>query len=786
MLATFTQLLRSLRRSPASAAAAVVTLSLTLGGGTAIFAIVEAVLLTPPPFTDPGSLVTLGETPPGDSASAPRPVAFSRFQAWRERAGSTAAIEGFDGTNLTLTGNGPAERLSATDVTPGFLRMLGVEPVLGRTFQPDDAGQRRVIVSHAFWRGRLGGDPAAVGRDLLLGGEPHTVIGVLPERFFFALNVGDLWRPIQLLPGDAERAGYRVFGIARLSPGVTPETLDGALDEVGRASTPAADAAVTPIGTASTGGSSGTLMLLAAGAAVAILIAFVNLAGLLIVRAIDRRRELAVRTALGARQSAIAGQLIAEAEALVVLGIAGGAWLAWWMTPWVARVTLEQFGGIATRGVSVSWRVVTLIAVTATLAAALGALAPAVAAVRRRVVDVLRRGTTASPRELAVRRVFVGCQVALAFVLLASLATVGRSLWGMLTVNPGFEARGVLVAQVALPPARYSTPERAAAFYMSLQEALNQRLGPGTTSIVDELPLTHDRGRSVVTPYASDSGREAVVRVATPAYFELMRIPLIDGRSFDNSDIRSAPVRAVIGRRAAGRLFPAGRAVGGEIWLAGPRLTAEVIGVVGDVAHRALDEPALDTVYLSGWQAPSNASHIVIRSARADADTLAIVREEVSRLDANLPVYRARPMSDVVAASPGVPVRRVLTAAFLGFAILAVVLGAVGLFGVVAHDVAARRGELALRVALGARPARILRATIGQGAAIVGYGVAAGILLSLWTTQGLGGAAVMPGRLDATSVIGAAAVLITAGVAAVLPAARRAARTDPMAALRGD
>jgi hypothetical protein len=276
------------------------------------------------------------------------------------------------------------------------------------------------------------------------------------------------------------------------------------------------------------------------------------------------------------------------------------------------------------------------------------------------------------------------------------------------------------------------------------------------------------------------------VREAGPSYFTVMRIPLIAGRSFEGRDDSSAPPRVVISESLVKSLFPADQPIGRRIWLRGGAQAAEVIGVIGDVTHRALDEVPLPTVYLSALQTASHSSIVVVRSARPEADVITAVREEVARLDPNLPVYRVRPMEDVVAGSPGVPARRLLTAAFTGFALLALVLGGVGLFGVVAQDVSSRRAELAIRVALGAGPMRILRATLAQGAVMVGAGLALGATLSIWAAGALGGAGFGTGRFDALSIGVPAATLIVAGAAAVLPVARRAAHTDPVAALRSE
>jgi putative ABC transport system permease protein len=789
MLIDLRHLLRTLRRSPASAAAAVLTLSLTLGAGASIFAVVDAVLLTPPPFADPQALVTLGEILPGEPASAPRSVTFATFEAWRERAGSLAAMEASDGTHLTLTELGAAERVHVTDVTPGFLPLLGVAPARGRMFEANDLSQAVVILTHAFWRAKLAADPAAIGRSIVLGGRAHTIVGVMPEQFVYPLDEVDVWRPLPLPPADpAARAGYRVGVMARLARNVSPRDLTAALDDVSRRSSPPAHVVAMGLDARIARGSTRTLGLLAGAAALAVLIAFANVAGLLLVRSIDRRRELAVRTALGARPFEIARQLVLEAETLVAIGIAGGVLLALWLTPVVGRLALEPFGDLANREVAVSWRVIAVSALIAAACAGLCGLLPAFVASRGNVVDVLSRGVTPAPREIGVRRVFVTAVVALACVLLVSLSLVGRSLRNVLNVSPGFDARGVLTLSLLLPDAKYPSPERVASFQSALHSALEARLGPRTVSVINELPLTHDRGRRVVRVRPTDARREAVLREAGTGYFDVMRIPIVAGRAFDARDNAAAPPRVVVGESLAESLFAREPAIGRQIVLGGGRfaVTAEVIGVVGDVKHRALDEAPWSTVYLSTGQAPSRNVILVARGQRPDADVVAAVREEVARLDRDVPVHGVRSMQDVVAASPGVSARRVLTATFMGFALLAIVLAGIGLFGVVAHDVASRRAELALRIALGANPMRILMRTLGQGAWMVGAGLVVGSVLSIWAARALGSMVFGTGRFDPVNVALAAAVLMVVGAVAVLPAARRAARTDPLSALRSE
>ena len=778
-------LFRSLRRSPASALAAVLTLSLTLGAGAAIFAVVDAVVLTPPPFANPEALVIVRETPAGEAAVSLRATPFGRFEAWRQRAGAIAQLEAMDGTNLTMTGLGTAERVSAMDVTPGYLPLLGVMPVAGRGFDSSDIAQPVVIVSHAFWTNRLGGDPGAVGRQIVLGSRPHTIVGILPEKFSFTLSSGDLWRPLPVTVATAVRTGYRVSALARLGPGATAADLSAALDGVSGAAVPPLRTEVTPIASVIAGDAPKMLALLAGAAAIAMIVALTNLAGLLLVRAIDRRRELAVRTALGAGRASIVRQLLLEAQAIVILGATGGALLALWLTPIVAGLALQQFGGVGPSGIAVNWRGIILISLAACAVAALCVLLPSVASARNGIVDVLRRGITAPPRDRRMRRVFVTAQIALAFVLLVSVTFLARGWMTLLRTPMGFEANGVISLAVSLPGARYATTERVGTFYATLQNSLRQRLGDRAAAIIDELPTTGDRGRLAVAERPGEPRGEAVIRSASRDYFEVMRIPIAAGRAFDATDTASAPRRVVVSSLIAQRLFGAA-AVGRQVWLGAGTQPAEIVGVTGEVKHGALDGPPTPTVYLPALQVPSPSSLIVVRSQRPTGDVINEVRNAVAGLDPDLPVYAVRSMSDIVARSPGIPVRRVLTAAFTGFAVIALVVGALGLFGVAAHDVATRRAELALRIALGANPRRILMGTMQQGALMVGAGLMAGGLLSIWTSRAVGALVSTRVSFDIAGIALPAMVIMLTGIAAVFPAARRASRTDPLAALRNE
>ena len=314
-------------------------------------------------------------------------------------------------------------------------------------------------------------------------------------------------------------------------------------------------------------------------------------------------------------------------------------------------------------------------------------------------------------------------------------------------------------------------------------------MGPRTVSVINELPLTNDGGRRFMRIRPTEPAVEVVLREAGTAYFDVMRIPIVGGRPFDARDNAAAPPRVVVNESLAEQRFPDEQPIGRQIRLgSGPRAPmAEIIGIAGDVKLRSLDdEGSWPTVYRSAWQEPSGSMILVVRSQRPDSDVVATVREEVARLDRDVPIGAVRSMSDVVAASPGVPARRVLTTTFMGFALLAIFLAGIGLFGVVAHDVASRRAELALRLALGADPRRILMRTLGQGAWMVGAGLVVGGVLSIWAARALSSIVFATGRFDPVNIALAAVVLMAVGTVAVLPQARRAARTDSVSALRSE
>ncbi|HUE84541.1 MAG TPA: FtsX-like permease family protein [Vicinamibacterales bacterium] len=771
---------RSLRRSPASAIAAVVSLAVALGLGTTIAAVVDRTLLAPLPFPDPEMLVVAGEVPIDEPGASPRGVSMATFEAWRARAATAVQLEPYDPVNVTLSSSEQPERLSATAATPGLLRLLGVTPRMGRLF--GDAEGPVIVVSDDFWRRHLHADPHPLGKAIVLGGQPHIIVGVLPPAFEFPLNRSSLWLPLMI--GDLD-GGTRVRLLGRLQPGVSVTSTLALLDERPGATPESTRAAVRPLQTILAGSAQTAMPLLLMAALLAVTLTAANLSGLLMLRTMDRSRELAVRAALGATRGQIARQVLFESHLIVACGTAAGALLALWTAPAAVQLASDSLG--ATVNTSSNWRAFGALAAMAVACAWLCAAVPAISAVkRRRAIAAGRELASASGRDILVRRALVIGEVTIAFVLVAAMLLVGRSLQRLTSVSPGFDAARVLVARMSLPAPQYRDAAAVSTFYSQLDSALGARLGEGSVAIVDELPLTGDRGRTLAGLARDSASLDAVARVAGPRYFRVLGIPLIDGREFTASDDGRAPARVIVSRRTAERLFGDGRAAGRTLWvhaLSGP---AEIIGVVADVKHRALDEGDVPTVYFSALQQPSRSNHIVMRTSGDPADALQILRAEARRLDPRLPVYSPGALADVVAASPGVSLRRVVATTFSAFALLAMIIAAVGVFGVVAHDVSRRRLELALRLALGADPRRLQRGIVMQAVAMLAPGVAGGMLVWFALAPGLRAVLYETSLSDPTTFIVVIAVLACCALGAAAIPARQVARTSPFPALRGE
>jgi putative ABC transport system permease protein len=781
----FAYSIRGLRRNPAFAGVAVLTLALTLGIGTALFTLVDVAVLTPPPFADPDTLILLGELPASVSAGPPRQVGWTTFEQWREYRQVVEQVEAVDAINMTFTGRGPAQRVGCMAVSPGYFSLLGITTMMGARWDEQQAGSDVAVVSERFWRSTLASDPSIIGGVVTLGGRPFIVVGVVPNRFSTGSGATDVWFPLRR-PANPTEEGPQLRVLARLGRGVTGAQAAAILDEVSSRASPPSRAVVVPLTQSMRGAFGNIVRLLFLGAALAILLAVVNLASILVARAIGRHREFAIRRALGGSATQLARQLFVEAHVLIAIGAIGGVIVALAITPLVGRLVSDQFANVPFDNLTVNWRAMVALALAVWPCAWLCGLAVSTRALRAQGSDLVSRRTSAGPGEQALRRVLVAAEIALAFVLLVSLAVVGRSLQRTFAIDPGFDAEHVVTVGLSLPQVHYPDEQRIGAFYRALDGKLSMRFGRENVSVIDELPLTGDAGRSAVGQFQGDNDREAVVRSVGTSYFAVMRIPIVEGRGFDERDDRTSPARVVVSQSLARSLFGGAQASGRRVYVAALRDMADVIGVVGDVRHRALDEVPLATLYVSAWQQPSRTSRIVIRQSAPFATVVATLRAEIAQLDSELPVYGATMMADIVQNSPGIPTRRVMAACFVGFATLGIVIAGLGIFGVVTHDLVRRRFEFALRLALGANPAQLQRSVAARAGIMVAAGIVPGVILAIVVSRMLHSVIADIASIEPLALMAVAAVLSLAAAIAVAAPALGIARTDPALVLRSE
>jgi len=790
---------RQLRRSPGFAAAAILTMTLGAGIMTGVTSIADAILVRPLPYANGDRVYAVQES---DGTRHGTNLSWADFVE-TSTLHSFSAVAGFNGASRILTGAGAPERLQGATVTPAFFGVLGVRPAMGRDFMPQDAARgeaRVVILSDSAWRRRFDADPSVVGRAITLSGEAYTVIGVLPANFVFPPRANpEVYMPQAPSPEQLDRPYLHFLDVvAVLAPGVTPAM---AADELRtrsrewnthgpawhattslRAVSLRADmvAVVRPALLVLLGGS---LLLLVAAAA--------SVAGLVIVRASTRRRDAAVRAALGATRYRLARQPSIEALLLGIAGAAGGLVAGRWAltmfsaaTPLRIRATLPyaQDLAISPRAAVVS-ALLTIGAVAVASLWPVFRLAPGVSLLAGGTRTI---GTRADAR---VRAVLVATQIALAVVLLAGAVLVGRSVRNLSRVSPGFTIDGLVAGRVLLPPVRYGTAEAKVAAVERLLAAAQAIPGVTGAEAINQLPLggggnTGDFsivGRAVTPP------SNPLIRDVTPGYFSLLGLPLVEGRRLLASDTRSAPHVVVVNRTLARFYFGEGSALGQRIVFAfftgRPEWT--IVGVVGDEQFDALDKPMEPVVYFPFAQDPEGAFNIVARAAAPEA-IMPSLRSAVASVDPELPLFGLSTLAQTAAESNAMFLRGIVTRLFAWFSVAALLLCGVGIYGILAQAIAARTREIGLRVALGATRTGIVSLVVRAAAVPAAGGLAAGAALCL-----LGAPAVRTllfgiGMLDPLSL--AIVVTVMAAVAALACAVpvRRVLQLSVATALRQD
>ncbi|HEV8701082.1 MAG TPA: ABC transporter permease [Candidatus Polarisedimenticolia bacterium] len=800
--------LRTLLRQPVFTGVAALALALGIGGNTAIFSLVNAILLRQLPFRNPEQLVWVSVRRPEPGQF---PFTLPDFIDYRDQNRGLDGIAAFANWSANLTDRGDPERLQGLRISANAFLMLGVEAVVGRALLPadDTPGQERVVVlSDGLWKRRFGADPQMVGKPLTLNGASYTVVGVLPPQFFFPIKEAEL--AIPLAPDadpwrDVRTSVHFLRGLARLKPGVTREQAEADLTAVAqrlRRQYPVANArkvgvTLGPLYEEVVGGFRLALWVLLGAVGVVLLITCVNLANLALARAVARHREMAIRTALGATRWRLVQQLATESLLLAGLGGAAGLLLASYGIDLLLALSPANLPRAAEVGVD--FRVLGFTLALSLLAGLIFGLAPAWQATRVSLNDELKesgRGGAGGARQSRARGLLVVSEIALSLVLLVGAGLLVKSFLRLQGVHPGFDAENVLVVRLSLPKGRYPDRAAAAAFHDRLRPRLESLPGVETVGVVSALPLS---GTMASIPFtiegratAQDEAPRADYRMVSAGYFRALRIPLLAGRAFNERDTSQAPSVALISQKLAHRYWPDGNPVGAHLRIddndQGPR-PVEIVGVVGDVQHLSLDVEPAPHIYLPLHQAHEDAvvwltgnQYWLLRTAVDPLTLSAAARREIQAVDRDVPASSIRTMEQYLAAS--VAPRRFNLWLLTVFAGAALVLAGTGLFGVISCGVAQRTREIGIRVALGAQAGDVLRLVIGQGMSMTLGGIALGLLAAFGLTR------LMKSLLFGVSATDPLTFLVTAGLltfvallACWIPA-RRALNVDPMVALR--
>jgi putative ABC transport system permease protein len=791
---------RTLHKSPGFAAVVVLTLALGIGANAAIFSVVNSVLLRPYPYPDPDRLVLLWQ----HSKEIPEMmISYPDYLDWLGQNHVFADIAIYNRfLDKNLTGRGEPERLSTAVTTSNLFPLLGVKPVLGRGFLPEEdkrGGSRVALLSHAVWQRRFGGDPHIVGESVRLDNDSYTVVGVLPADFHYLRSV-ELWVPMGTYLDDSlmERSNHKgMIGLARLKPGATFEQARTEMQVISqRLATqyPASDMDITvgmgPLMAVRTGSVRATLLVLLGAVGFVLLIACANVANLMLARATARQRETGIRAALGASRSRLVRQLMTESLVLSALGGGLGLLLAGWGVDLLRSVGGSNIPRVDELGVDA--RVIGVALLATIFTSFLFGIVPALQAASVNLQSILSeggRGGTASAGRHRFRRVLVVSEIALSLVLLVGAGLLVRSFLRLAQMAPGFNPENVMTMRVTLPEAKYKDDQSIVTFTDRLVQKMQSIPGITSAAVVKPLPFSDDGWESGVSiegqPTEPGKNPSSETAVISPDYFRTMGIPILSGRSFNAQDTAKSPRVVIVNQTFARRFWPGENPLGKRIKpgeYTSKEAWIEVVGVVGDVRLTGLDDSEKPEMYIAYPQSASTFLALVARTSVEPASVAAALRAAVAAVDKDQPVFAVATMRELVASS--MAQRRFSMALFGGFAALALVLAIIGVYGVMSYAATQRTHEMGLRMALGATPGDVLRLIVGQGAQLALTGVlvglaAAGALAPVMASQLFD----MP-AVDPVTFAGVAALLSCAAIAACYVPARRAARVDPMVALR--
>ena len=794
--------LRVLWKTPGFTAVAVLALALGIGANTAIFSVVNGVLLRPLPFAEPERLVmvwmdnrVLGLREDLNS--------YPNYVAWRDESQAFEHLAAFTSTSPTLTSErGEPERLQGVSATANFFGVLRAQPALGRLFTAEEEAEGKdavVVIGHGLWRRRFGGQPGIVGQQITLNGRGRTVVGVMPQGFRFP-GEAEVWVPLAPTASmRAQRQSFWLSMVGRLRPGATVERAQAELSAVAARmekefpdSNQGFGAYVVSLHQQVVGRVSTALWVLLGAVGFVLLIACANVANLLLARAAAREREIAIRRALGAGRARLVRQFLTESVLLSLVGGGVGLLLAFWGVDALIALgpsDLPRLDQVGMDGRVLLWTVGISVAT-----GLLFGLAPALQASQADLNESLKeggRGGGEGARGRRVRNALVVAEVALALVLLAGAGLMIKSFLRLQEVNLGFNPERVLSMRVQLSGTNYRESARAVAFYEQLIERIEATPGVQAAAAIGTVFLSSTpnsawfsvEGRPAPPP---NERIEVPIDPVTPNYFQAMGVPLLKGRAFDARDREGAPEVAIVNETFARRFFP-GEEVLGKRFKFGPPESEDpwmtIVGVVGDTRRTGFDTAVRPETYLPHAQSPSRGMMLVVRSTAADPSALAnAVRGAVASLDREVPVFQVRTMDELLS---GLMAQRRLNMLLLAiFAGVALLLAAVGIFGVMNYAVSQRTHEIGLRMALGAQARDILKMVVGQGMALVLAGLVLGLAGALALTRLMSSMLYGVSATDPATYAGIAVLLMAVAFLACYLPARRATKVDPMVALR--
>ncbi len=796
--------IRMLLKHPGFTLVAVITLALGIGANTAIFSLVNSILLQPLPFREPDRLVRMLQASP--MLGLPSwGVSQADFAAYREQNRSFESIAIYNISATNLTGAGDPERLPITTVTADFFKVFGVNALLGRTFvEGEDApGKNQVcVISHAFWQRRFGGDPNVVGKSLSLNNTPTQIVGVMPAEFKFPRYEIDLWTP---LAHDPKRTSpYFFAAIARLKPGVdvaqAQTDTTQVLQNFGREHPNLSEAVglsvgngprtiVTPMRQAMLGRTEKPLLVLLAAVALVLLIACANVANLLLARATSRTREIAVRVSLGASPARVARQLLTESVLLSFIGAVVGVGLAGFGIRMLDKLPIS--GIVRMEEVRLNGTVLAFTAGLTVFTGLLFGFMPALRAYAMGIATGIREGARGTVSHRRLNSALVAVQFALSLVLLIGAGLLLKSFQRLESVDLGFNPENTLTMVATLPQSKYDNEEKALRFYDTATESLRNSPGIKAVGVTDNLPFADGgnvdgvivEGQEPADPNSSQTEQAEITSVA-PGTFEALGISILRGRDFARMDHGQSTRVAIIDEPFARRYWPEGNELGRRIQFTGDRQWLTVIGVVAGVKHLNLIEEKRPHIYLALAQYSSPRASFVVRTDGPPANVIPNFRAAIRQVDPDMPLYLVRPMTDIIGQT--LSTQRLTNFLLTAFAIIALTLAAVGIYSTMSVYVGSRTKEFGIRLALGAQPGALRRAVMRQGLWLTGVGVVVGVAGALALTRTIKSLLFEVSATDPVVFTAIPVLLVFVSLLACYTPARRATKVDPLEALRDE